>query len=221
MYTFPATIVDNFFNNPDDVRDYALSLPFNSDPEGRWPGERVSLSETNITFFDFVCRKMLSLFTDDDYPKYYASAYFQKIKTNEYIDEGWIHTDFPHVLTGIIYLTPNSKESNGTSLYKLNNKNICWNNEVTEDIKRKGYLNEGDVNAFKDARDYEYSQFTKTLDIPSFYNRLVLFDSSLYHKANNFHIDDQDRLTVIVFFKNVNFNSGLLPITKMQRQVTG
>ena len=36
---FPVA-VDNFFDDPEALVDYAKSLPMESDTEGRWPGKR-------------------------------------------------------------------------------------------------------------------------------------------------------------------------------------
>ena len=41
-YLIPTTIVDNFFEDPMKVRDYALSQDFFSDTERSWPGKRTS-----------------------------------------------------------------------------------------------------------------------------------------------------------------------------------
>ena len=37
---FYPTVVDNFFDNPDSIRQFGLSLPKTPDDEGRWPGIR-------------------------------------------------------------------------------------------------------------------------------------------------------------------------------------
>jgi len=40
MINFPAICIDNFFDKPDKVREWGLSLSKQKDPEGRWPGKR-------------------------------------------------------------------------------------------------------------------------------------------------------------------------------------
>ena len=37
---FPTTVVDDFFDNPHDVRKLALSTKFYPNKDGRWPGAR-------------------------------------------------------------------------------------------------------------------------------------------------------------------------------------
>ena len=40
MKNFHAVCVDNFFDDPDKIREWGLSLPFEKDPKGKWPGKR-------------------------------------------------------------------------------------------------------------------------------------------------------------------------------------
>ena len=37
---FPILCQDDFFDNPDEIREYALSLDYKSDENGHWPGVR-------------------------------------------------------------------------------------------------------------------------------------------------------------------------------------
>jgi len=37
---WPTLIVDNFLNNPLEVKKFALNQSYVSDPNGNWPGER-------------------------------------------------------------------------------------------------------------------------------------------------------------------------------------
>ena len=67
MRKFPVTVLDNFYENPDLVRQFALSLDNSPDPTGRWPGKRsLSLHKVNRPFFDTFCGKLFNLFYDLD-----------------------------------------------------------------------------------------------------------------------------------------------------------
>ena len=67
MKSYPVTIVDDFFTDPDYVRDLALSSKYiESDP--RWPGRRTDyLKSIDETLFHYVGNK---LFEDEWLPGY-------------------------------------------------------------------------------------------------------------------------------------------------------
>ena len=63
MITIPTTILDNFFDTPDTVKDWGLSLEYNSSPGGEWPGERSKpIHLIHPHFYKNVCNKVFSLF---------------------------------------------------------------------------------------------------------------------------------------------------------------
>ena len=40
MIKYPLTCIDNFFENPSSIVNYANTLSYEADEEGRWPGYR-------------------------------------------------------------------------------------------------------------------------------------------------------------------------------------
>ena len=48
---FPSLIVDNFFDYPDKVIDFANTLEYNKSVDGRWPGKRSNFSSRYCLFF--------------------------------------------------------------------------------------------------------------------------------------------------------------------------
>ena len=63
MYNYYSTIRDNFFSNPDLIRDYALSLDMESDNSGKWPGVRSKMIyEINKDLNDYIVAKILSCY---------------------------------------------------------------------------------------------------------------------------------------------------------------
>jgi len=42
-YIIPTTVVDDFFDNPMKVREFALQQEFKTDPHNLWPGKRTAL----------------------------------------------------------------------------------------------------------------------------------------------------------------------------------
>ena len=67
MSNYYNTIRDNFFSNPDLIRDYALSLDMESDNSGAWPGIRSKmLYEINKDLNNLIAAKILSCYYDFD-----------------------------------------------------------------------------------------------------------------------------------------------------------
>ncbi len=67
MHIIPLTIVDKFFDNPDSIRKWALSLPYYTDELGRWPGARTkALHEINPDFVDYLTIVTAACYYDAD-----------------------------------------------------------------------------------------------------------------------------------------------------------
>ena len=67
---FPAVCVDNFFANPDLIRDYALSLKYYDTPKGMWPGSRSPLlGKINNKLENLIFSKVLSSYFNLQYEK--------------------------------------------------------------------------------------------------------------------------------------------------------
>ena len=63
MKHFPAISIDNFYNNVDDVRKFALSQTYTAPPLGEYPGVRTDpLHEIDQEFTQQFCYKLFSLF---------------------------------------------------------------------------------------------------------------------------------------------------------------
>ena len=59
---FPTTCIDNFYKDPDGVRNFALSLEYN-DNAGNFPGVRTdNLKNIDEQFYKQSVNKLLSLF---------------------------------------------------------------------------------------------------------------------------------------------------------------
>ena len=199
---YPTIVLDNFFDDPIKVIQFAKSLEYYQDSEGKWPGERTKeLHEVDNYFFEQCGYKILSVL----YPtikkiSFNCALLFQKI-SKEYKNQGWIHQDGNYDFTAIVYLSQhnecgtslfNSKKIFSKILNTENKKNTYLNKNFQEEIK---YLNENN------------NQFTETVKINSKFNRLIMFDSSQYHSAQKFIENniEEDRLTLIGFFKDIYF----------------
>lgn len=217
MVSIPTTISDNFLDNPDALKEWALSLKYSSDPDNRWPGLRSKgLDILHPPFFDYLNKKILSLFFETT-PKYVASLNFQLIE--DYEGSGWIHQD-PALITYILYLFKENETNCGTSLYNLKPNKIHYINSPKQ--YENTYLRHthhqtkqisSSVQKIKD-QDIE-DNFDKILDVKDKYNRLMCFSSEHFHSANSFSNGTKFRLTLTGFIHNVD--SSHLPIIRSKK----
>lgn len=215
---YPTYIVDNFFSNSQEVINLSNKFNFEKDPNGDWPGERTNgLHEIDPDFFSYTTYKILSVIFPNEIENlsWTAKQSFQKVSSDQAAGEGWVHSDDRNELTAIVYLSNHKKC--GTSLY---NKNGFFNATLNNDIKKEYYSNNKIFDKkYYDALKENNSRFTKTVDIDSVFNRLLIFDAHQYHAANGFYDENNldDRLTLITFFQNIKGNDLKFPVSQMNR----
>ena len=215
---FPITVVDDFFEYPDEVREFALQQEYFLDVENRWPGKRTKpLHEINFSLFNSTVNKVIYLFYNSNKTKisWNAAAQFQKVDSK--YNEGWVHTD-DNLCTGIIYLSK-SKNKCGTTIYRpidplsANLKNV---DKKIESFKNTDLITNTDAFRLENNK-----QFRPTVTVQEEYNRLVLFDGHLIHSANEFYgaEDDSARLTLVFFIRQIHINEENLvfPIPCMKK----
>lgn len=205
MKKFPVTIVDNFYENPEIIREFALSQKFYPS-NGRYPGSRTDLlSDLNKNFFDTFCKKVTSLFYDFNNIEleWKVETTFQKIgklsKNKESkFNEGWIHYD-PYVFSGIIYLSENSV---GTNIYDPIDPNDTKYDQYQRDIFYSG----GEITEEEYANGIieNNSKFKESIRIDGKFNRMVLFEGGVWHGVPSFYCQDEERLTQVFFFHKLN-----------------
>lgn len=218
---WPNLCVDNFFQEPDKVVEFANSLEFVKE-ESNYPGKRTKFMHLlNFEFFQFSTFKIVSLLYPNECRnlKWIARQTFQKVPANLKYD-GWVHTDENYEFTCIIYL---SKFLNcGTSIYHSKNSYAyIKNSQEKEDYFKHDGLGKNlkIEKAYKENND----SFEETIKFNSRYNRLILFDGSSYHSSNIFKHENnkEERLTLITFFKKIDYMDEekdlKKPITTMRR----
>lgn len=219
MQLIPITILDNFFDDPDKIRNWALSLEYSKDPEGKWPGVRTkSLHEINTNFFDTVCCKFFSLFFDLNQEKMNFSLNMRFQLVDSKYGSGWVHTDhLESQITGLIYLSPNIDSHSGTSIYQ-EKKNLLVQNHSYNKIKEDFYLNRISHEEAEKYRKEHNSQYEESVKVSNIYNRLIAFDSHLHHAAQDFFGTEKDSRLTLVFFVNELYVNNT-PVGKLRRFV--
>ena len=227
MRNFPAVCIDNFYERPDEVREYALSLPFDNDNnDDKYPGKRTQpLHIIHDEFFQRFCGKLLSVYYDINNIdiQWEVITQFQLIgnlseEKHSPKNTGWIHTDGDSLFGGVIFLTPNIDPSCGLSIFNPQDKiNYEKNNIIDDDkvISRSKFHS-----TLEDDGNYDYiitehnSKFIETMRFNNEYNRLVSFDGNTYHGVTNYYSGETPRLTQVFFVRKVTSKSNY-PLTRI------
>ena len=194
---FPITIVDDFYPDPDKVRQFALDQQYTQSHPG-YPGVRTEQLHTiDQPFTDQFCQRLFSLFYDFMAPiEWDLSTSFHLIQpyNNPKANTGLIHKDYKALCAGVVYLNPNPDPTSGTTLCQPNN---------THQYKQE----EWDSKLFSYDEDYignvipqHTSMFNQTLAIDNVYNRMVLYDGDYWHKISKY---TPDRLNQVFFVYQV------------------
>lgn len=220
MKKFPITILDNFYENPDLVRDYALSLQYYPSENGAWPGLRTKLlSEIDPNFFKTFCNKLFGLFFDFENTKvdWEVETNFQKINSfsedsNDIKNTGWIHSDDDCIFGGVIYLNPNPQPNWGTSIYNLKPEQSSCGEFKTKFLHYSGKDFNENEHLFE--KTTHNNKFIETIRIENFYNRIIMYDRDVYHGVPSYYSDSNEpRLTQVFFVKEI-ISSGNFPVIR-------
>jgi hypothetical protein len=215
MY-FPITCVDNFFENPDEVRKLALSLDFNN-KAGNYPGVRTQLlNEVAPEYFDYFCRKLFGLFynLNENALAWVVETSFQMIEPfkENGANFGWVHRDSNDIFAGIIYLTPDADLNSGTSIFKP--KKLGFG-PIHREQKIKLYTNDVVTEEIKKSLEENNDRYVETVNFKNVYNRFICFGANEFHAANSFYAGDEPRLTQVFFVKKLAADWFPVPSSKI------
>jgi len=161
-------IYENFYNNVDEVREYALSLDYKI--SGNYPGTRTDTSDISHSnylksFFEKnIVKKEITYWNNDEY-----NTAFQYTTQD---DETWIHHD-QTTWAGVLYLTPNAPTESGTSLYRHKETGIYLWDHVRD--------SESDLNPSEECNDLD--KWDEIAFVGNIYNRLVVYRGAYYHRS--------------------------------------
>ena len=204
MNLYPVTIIENFYENPDAIRKFALAQDYTfchdrQNLEYVYPGGRTKdLFDLDSAMHEKICKKLVSVFhnAEHDYMRWALSSNFQSVAAD--YNHGVIHTDHNTIFAGVLYLTPDAPLNSGTSLFKKN-----------KHFDEKQYLQALDDN---DARfragniemDTAYhTMFDEIVRVNNVYNTLIIYEGRHFHAANQFFGKTlQDSRLAQVFFIN-------------------
>jgi len=211
--THSTIIQDDFFEDPDDIRRFALQQEYEPCPVGKWPGKRTELLRSiNADFAKYFVEKLVPIrfvgVRSVDLASYFHIIPKFSDDPSSILNRGFVHIDaydgnsFNPNLSGVVYLTPGIHKRCGTSTFQL--KPHVDQSKVNMAVAEKHALYKSGVlveDFYKKVANH-YDQFEETVRVDNIYNRLVTFDTQIWHGANNFHSGIQeDRLTLVWFAK--------------------
>jgi Family of unknown function (DUF6445) len=187
MNLYPVTIIENFYDSPDTIRNFALAQIYTyckdvPNIEYVYPGARTQdLSILDKVLFDKICTKLVTVFhnAEHDVMRWRITTSFQSV--SEEYGQGVIHTDNNTVFAGVLYLTPDAPLNGGTSLFRKN-KNF-------DEVKYERTLVEIDeqFKAGEFVMDTSYhSMFDEIVRVNNVYNTLIIYEGRHFHAANQF-----------------------------------
>tara|TARA_B100001094_G_scaffold258353_1_gene258138 strand:- start:36 stop:725 length:690 start_codon:yes stop_codon:yes gene_type:complete len=226
MKSFPITCYDNFYDNPDQVREFALDLDYTRS-SGFYPGIRTpNLSEVDSKFYEFSYRRVLSLFGDysetNHSNNYEVLTQFQKISRfssdpDDPANLGWIHLDTKADLAAVVYLDPDPNLDNGTCIYRKDRPLPPSESIDPDNLPNcmKGYQVDDE---FRELIVANNSQYTKTLEVKNCYNRLISYSGD-FHGASSYYTQNEEdfRLTQVFFFFGMNIPYESVPQIRCSR----
>lgn len=163
-------IVDNFYSNPDQVREHALQQSY--DVTGNYPGRRTrsfindSIKEGLAKLLEPHAGKVLNWHDDE-----YSGAYQYTISS----DRSWIHHDDTTSWAGVLYLTPNAPLTAGTAIYQ---------HKETGFIRRPDY--DRDLSDYIDRDSMDITKWNMVDRVSNIFNRLVIYRGDLYHMSQDY-----------------------------------
>jgi hypothetical protein len=209
MNLYPVTVINNFYDNPDEIRRFAVAQKYTfrheeSNLDYVYPGCRTQdLHTLDSSLQAKVLKKLISVFhiPEHDRMQWAISSSFQSV--SEIYKQGVIHTDNNTIFAGVLYLTPNAPLNSGTSLYRTNDT------FTQEKYKRASDQNDERFKAGEMIMDTGFhSMFDEVVRINNVYNTLILFEGDIFHAANNFFgttLEDS-RLAQVFFVNKIDAN---------------
>lgn len=188
-------IIDNFYNNAVDTRNYILTQEFSV--RGNYPGQR-TISYANEHLKETI-QKYVEPFggkiTDFPIPKEDGSdtskIYNGSFQYTTSRDRSWIHIDGHNNWAGVLYLTPEAPLSSGTTFYKFCDGTTC---------KRDMELLENKEEI--DICSQDLTKWEKVDQVGNVFNRLILFNADRFHMSMDYfgNTKENGRLFQVFFF---------------------
>ena len=186
--------VDNFYDNPDEIRDYALNLDFQYNKEyhkGQRTRQKTFFKGTREFLEDALKKKITSW---DNQPH---NGVFQFCTAE---DKLVYHTD-AQTYAAVVFLTPNAPVECGTSFFKHKANNLRRFPTEEDCIKFNKSSDELYWDMFQ-GNFYDKTPWELVDTVGNVYNRMAIWDAKLVHAATQYFGSDKlnSRLFHMFFF---------------------
>lgn len=190
-------IVDDFFDNPDEIRSLALKQEYGKWGHDNYPGFRSKMIPLiDLNLWETLQSKLMSFPICQKMGVNSMKAEFAYVPEN--FGQGWPHVDDDATIAGAIYLSPSPPMDSGTCFYEPKHP-------------LQPHLKYDRTKFFMDPDRYYEEAMTVNKEIRScydqvhavtnVYNRCAMWSSKIHHSEQKFFgktIDDS-RLTLLYF----------------------
>lgn len=159
-------VVDDFYEDVDMIRKFALTQKFSYNEnyhKGKRTGEVYRFDGLKESFESILNCKI------KNWNKYGVNGCFQYCVGGDQLVYHFDQQEY----AGIIFLTPNAPPQTGTSFYRSRNTN-------------KHKIDEGEFDTVFKHGFLDSTEFELVDAVGNLYNRLVLFDSQMFHAASTY-----------------------------------
>jgi hypothetical protein len=188
-------VIDNFYNNPMETRNYILTQEFRV--RGNYPGQR-TISYANEEIKNVIQRYILTVggkITEfpipkpdmSDADKIYNGAY--QYTTSR--DRSWVHMDGFNNWAGVLFLTPDAPITAGTGFFQFHDGTMGEEDQKLMNNKE-----------LTDTYSQDMTKWKLVDQVGNVFNRLVLFNSKKFHMSMDYFGDRKEngRLFQVFFF---------------------
>jgi hypothetical protein len=188
-------VIDNFYANSIETRDYVLTQEFKV--RGNYPGQRTQ-SFANQHLKDIIQEYVLPYggkITDFPMPnetnKDNNNIYNGAFQYTTSRDRSWVHIDGFNNWAGVLFLTPDAPLSGGTAFYKFYDGTSCKQDMEILDNKTE-----------TDKFSQDLTKWQMVDNVGNVFNRLILFNSNRFHMSQDYFGDSKEngRLFQVFFF---------------------
>ena len=188
-------IIDNFYNNVMETRNFVLTQEFKV--RGNYPGQRTR-SFANNELKDIIQEyitpfggKIIEFPMPDETNKDDNNIYNGAFQYTTCRDRSWIHVDGFNNWAGVLYMTPDAPVSAGTGFYK-------YKDGTTYESDMKILDNKAEIDAFCQ----DMTRWEQVDKVGNLFNRLILFNSKRFHMSLDYFGNSKGngRLFQVFFF---------------------
>jgi hypothetical protein len=189
-------IVDNFYTNPDAIRQFAIQQEKENESGGNYAGVM-----THVPFITPEHLETISHLVGHPIESgTQLSGKFRFTKENDTYSQD-IHFDPGDrlVWAGVWYGTP-GVETDGTIMWRHKRTGLESIPLTQQGIEKHGWYGVDDLKKFLETDGIDHSKWKKTLTLPFRYNRLVLFRPWMFHSPGKAFGDTLENCRLIQTF---------------------